>query len=132
MFKVKKLVKNPKLLKIESIVSDKSSKIDFPDIDRSKTFDESIQYIFFRMLTNILSSVEYYLNDEFDTEDFVNSFEGTDYRDFVENLVVTNSFEIFIEDLKKEKSIDSSSFSKLLTKNSQSICYFLTSKTKLS
>ena len=105
---------------MDSMLSYKT-KVDIPDIDKSKTFDESIQYIFFRMLSNLLRSYDSFVEGQsFDFDGFVDSFDKTEYKDFVDNLVNTNAFESFV-------LTSNDSYEKLTKKTFQNIRFIVTS-----
>ena len=96
-----KLVKSPEIFEIEDILSEKDCqgkiKENFEDIHSDRSFEENIQYIFFRILRNSLGNYKKYMNNlkVFNSLKFLEDL-NEQYRDFWEKILQTQAFEYFI------------------------------------
>ena len=83
--------------------SSKSLNLDeFEDIDFNLSFAQNVQNIFFRFFRNSLKNFkkEYIINNIFNSQNFLNSFEQEEYKLFFEKIINTLAFENFILSMK--------------------------------
>ena len=83
--------------------SSKNSFMDeFEDIDFNLSFAQNVQNIFFRIFKNNLKNIkkDYIINNIFNSQNFLNSFEQEEYKLFFEKIINTLAFENFISSMK--------------------------------
>src|SRR5205085_223718 len=67
------------------------------DVNPSRSFEENVQHIFFRVIKNGLKNYrKSIINEEFNQAFFLESFDDTINKDFWEKIVNTQAFEMFI------------------------------------
>ena len=103
--------------------SRRSSKIsyldEYEDIDFNLSFAQNVQNIFFRIFKNSLKNIkkDYIINNIFNSQNFLNSFEQEEYKLFFEKIINTLAFENFIISMKYLDDSASRKFG-LICKNS--------------
>ena len=83
--------------------SSKISNMDeYEDVDFNLSFAQNAQNIFFRIFKNSLKNLkkEYIINNVFNSQNFLNSFEEEEYKSFFEKIINTLAFENFIISMK--------------------------------
>ena len=83
--------------------SSKTSNMDeYEDVDFNLSFAQNVQNIFFRIFKNSLKNFkkEYIVNNVFNSQNFLNSFEQDEYKSFFEKIINTLAFENFIISMK--------------------------------
>ena len=83
--------------------SSKNSNMDeYEDVDFNLSFAQNVQNIFFRIFKNSLKNFkkEYIINNIFNSQNFLNSFENDEYKSFFEKIIKTYAFENFMFSMK--------------------------------
>ena len=80
----------------------KESEDKYEDIDFNLSFAENVHNIFFRIFKNSLMDIkkDYIINDVFDSQKFLDSFDEEEYKLFFEKIIVTSAFDYFISSMK--------------------------------
>ena len=100
----------------------KSSNVEeYEDVDFNLSFAQNVQNIFFRIFKNNLKNIkkDYIINNVFNIQNFLNSFDQEDYKLFFEKIVKTLAFDNFISSMKYLDDSASRKFNLICKNNSE-------------
>ena len=99
----------------------KSSNLEeYEDVDFNLSFAQNVQNIFFRIFKNNLKNIkkDYIINNVFNVQNFLNSFDQEEYKLFFEKIVKTLAFDNFISSMKYLDDSASRKFNLICKSNS--------------
>ena len=74
----------------------------YEDVDFNLSFAENVHNIFFKIFKNNLMDIkkDFIVNEIFESQQFLNSFNNEEYKLFFEKIIVTSAFDYFISSMR--------------------------------